>query len=62
MKYSLVGVDGNAFGVMGYVVNAMKKEGKDEIAVSDYLYDARQGSYDSLLAISASMVDELNGE
>jgi len=27
-KYNLIGIDGNAFSVMGYVQNAMKHEGK----------------------------------
>lgn len=36
-KYTLVGVDGNAFAVMGYVQNAMRKSGFSKEEISAYL-------------------------
>ena len=29
-KYTLVGVDGNAFAIMGYTANALKREGQHQ--------------------------------
>jgi len=60
MKYNLVGVNGNAFAVMGYVGNAMKKEGKSQEDVKKYYDDAQSGDYNNLLAVSSDMVDKLN--
>ena len=31
MKYDLVGVDGNAFSIMGYTSNALKREGLGDL-------------------------------
>ena len=39
-KYNLVGVDGNAFAVMGYVRNAMRAEGFSRKEIEDYSKDA----------------------
>lgn len=38
MKYDLVGVDGNAWSVMGYVARAMENEGMSREEVSAYHY------------------------
>lgn len=38
---SLVGVDGNAFAIMGYVVRAMKECGKTTDEVSEYMKQAK---------------------
>lgn len=59
-KYNLVGVDGNAFSVMGYVAKAMENEGKTEEEVEAYQKEAMSGNYTHLLATSLVMVDELN--
>lgn len=56
-KYTLVGVDGNAFSVMGYVVKAMRTEGLSAAEISEYTTLAMSGNYDQLIALS---VDELN--
>lgn len=59
-KYSLVGVDGNAYAVMGYVMTAMRecKMSRDEIDA--YQKRATSGDYDNLLAESMKMVGECN--
>lgn len=60
MKYSLIGVNGNAFAIMGYVRNCMQKEGKTEEEKKAYIDTARSGDYNNLLAVSLGMIDELN--
>lgn len=60
-KYNLVGVDGNAYSVMGYVRNAMRREGRTKEEIAKYTEDATSGDYNNLLMVSAEMVDELNG-
>lgn len=59
-KYNLVGVDGNAFSVMGYVAKAMRNEGKSREQIDAYYADAKSGDYDHLLSVSIQMIDELN--
>jgi hypothetical protein len=59
-KYSLVGVDGNAFCVMGYVTRAMRKEGKSNEEIDEYRKKAMSADYNNLLCESMNMIDELN--
>ena len=59
-KYSLVGIDGNAFAIMSYVSKAMKAEGQDKEQIDAYLNNARYGTYEHLLCVSAEMIDFLN--
>lgn len=59
-RYNLVGVDGNAFSVMGYVREAMRVEHKTRVEIDEYTKDAMSGDYDHLLAVSLKMVDSLN--
>lgn len=60
--YNLVGVDGNAFSVMGYVSKAMKRERKPQKEIDAYLKDAQSSDYDHLISVSVDMVTKLNGE
>jgi hypothetical protein len=62
MKYNLVGVDGNAFSIMGYVINAMKKEKRSTEEQKSYQKRAMSGNYDNLLFESVKIIDELNKE
>ena len=59
-KYCLVGVNGNAYSVMGYVRMAMKESGFNEQEIKAYLDDATSSDYDHLLAVSDEMVDKCN--
>lgn len=59
-KYTLVGVDGNAFSIMGYVLKCMRKEKKSQGEIDTYLADAQSSNYDHLVAVSAKMIEELN--
>lgn len=62
MKYSLVGIDGNAFSIMGYVRKAMRKEGKSSEEIEKYTEDAKSSDYNHLLVVSMEMVESLNEE
>ena len=60
--YSLIGVDGNAFSVMGYVSKAMKREHKPQKEIDAYLKDAQSSDYNHLIAVSVEMCENLNAE
>lgn len=61
-NYSLVGVDGNAFCVMGYVSKAMKECGKTKEEIDEYLKNAKSSDYNNLLCVSMNMIEKLNEE
>lgn len=58
--FSLVGVNGNAFSVMAYVSNAMKKVGYNPSDIAEYRKKATSGDYDMLLCLSMEMIDNCN--
>ena len=58
--YDLVGVDGNAFSVMGYVSNAMRRSGFSTKERDEYLADAQSSDYNHLLYTSVQMVEKVN--
>lgn len=57
--FSLVGVDGNAFSIMGYTSRAMKKAGFTD-QVESYQLQATSGNYHELVCLSAQWVDRCN--
>ncbi|SDB14899.1 hypothetical protein [Eubacterium oxidoreducens] len=59
MKYDLVGIDGNAFSVMGYTAKALRREGlEDKI---DEMYErAQSGDYNNLLCVCMEYIDMAN--
>lgn len=59
MKYSLVGVDGNAFSVMGYTAKALRSEGLGDL-VNKMQNEAMSGDYDHLLCICCDYVEIAN--
>ena len=59
-NYSLIGVDGNAYSIMGYVQRAMRECGCSKEEIVKYIEDATRGTYDELLVVSADKIDELN--
>ena len=61
-KYTLADVDGNAFAIMAYVRSAMRREGKSNEEVNNYIKDAQSGDYQHLLQVSVEMCEKLNGE
>ena len=60
MKYELVGIDGNAFSVMGYVVRAMQECKLSKKEQNEYQKRAMSGDYDNLLCESVQMIDKCN--
>lgn len=58
-KYTLVGVDGNAYSVMGYVARAMQREGLRE-EVSKMHDEAKSGDYNHLLVVCMDYLDKAN--
>ena len=58
-KYSLVGVNGNAFSVMGYTAQALKREGLRDL-VGKMHEEATAGDYDNLLAVCMRYIDMAN--
>ena len=61
-KYTLADVDGNAFAIMAYVRSAMKREGKSNEEVNNYIKDAQSDDYRHLIEVSVEMCEKLNGE
>lgn len=59
-KFSLVGVDGNAFNVMAYVKTVMREAGFSKKERSEYVEDCMRGDYDRLLILSEDMIDRCN--
>lgn len=58
--FNLVGINGNAFSVMGYVVSAMRKAGFNPSDIQEYQKKATSGNYDMLLCLSMKMIDKCN--
>jgi hypothetical protein len=58
-KYSLIGVDGNAFSVMGYVRSALKKEGLSNLC-EEYSHQAMSSDYSNLLCVSMDYIEKCN--
>lgn len=49
---NLVGVDGNAFAVMGYTATMLRMAGNSKEVVDTYMAAATSGDYDNLLSVS----------
>jgi len=59
-KYTLVGVDGNAFNIMGYVRGAMRACRFSADEISAYTKDAMSSDYNHLVFVSLNMIDKCN--
>jgi len=60
MEYNLVGQDGNAFALMGYTSNAMKREGFTKEEIADVMANARMSDYDHLLCVLDEAIQKCN--
>jgi len=60
--YTLVGVNGNAFAIMAYVVRAMKEVGFPVEKINVYKSIATIKDYNWLLCKSIEMIEEVNDE
>ena len=58
--YTLVGVDGNAYAIMGYVRIAMRRAGMSKEDIDAYTKDATSSDYNHLLVVSCEMIDKVN--
>lgn len=58
-KYSLVGVDGNAFAIMGYTARALKREGLSNL-VNEMYEKAESGDYHNLIVVCDEYIDKAN--
>lgn len=59
-KYDLVGIDGNAFAIMGYVRRALIESGHED-KVEEYFAKAKSGNYNNFIVVSLDYVDMANG-
>lgn len=67
-KYSLIGVNGNAFAVMGYVGNAFDESGRvlkrphviTKANKDNYMSLAMSGNYNELLSLSIDVLEDIN--
>lgn len=58
--YSLVGVDGNAFALMGYTAKAMRRAGFTEAEIKGMYAEAESGDYYNLIAVCDDYVNKVN--
>ena len=58
--FDLVGIDGNAFSVIGYTSKAMKKAGYSQQEIKQYQQLATSGDYNALLVLSYEWIDKCN--
>jgi len=53
----LVGMDGNAFSIMGRVLNALKTAGISQSEIDEFIKQATASNYDNLLMTVAEWVN-----
>ena len=58
-KYTLVGVDGNAFALMGYTSRALKETGHKDLTEQMYK-EATAGDYNNLICVCDRYLDIAN--
>ena len=58
--YTLVGINGNAYSIMGYVRVAMDDANMTNDDIDAYVKDATSSDYNHLLAVSCEMIDRVN--
>lgn len=58
--YSLIGVDGNAYSIMGYTARAMKDAGCSKEEVDKMHEEAMSGDYSNLICVCDNWIDKVN--
>jgi hypothetical protein len=58
VKLKLVGVDGNAFALLGAFQSAARRQGWPAQQITEVTTEARSGDYDHLLATLAKYTEE----
>lgn len=56
----MVGVDGNAFSVIGYTSKAMRRSKFTSAEISAYRKKAISGDYNNVLSVSMDQIDKVN--
>ena len=56
IEVQLVGLDGNAFSIMGRVMDALKKAGVPKEEIDEYYAQSTSGDYDNLLRTACEWV------
>lgn len=59
-KYSLVGIDGNAFSLMGYTSKCMKSTGFSKEDIDKVMEDAMSSDYNHLIVVLDNAVQACN--
>ena len=59
MRYSLVGVDGNAFAIMGYTSRVLKEVGRRGL-IEKMRTEAMSGDYNHLICVCMEYIDMAN--
>lgn len=54
---SLVGVDGNAFSVIGFTQKALRRAGASQEFIASYQAEVMSGDYDHVIATSVMYLD-----
>ena len=58
--YSLVGVDGNAFAIMGYTAKAMRRADFSKEEIDNMYEESKSSDYDNLICVCAGYIDKVN--
>lgn len=58
--YSIIGTDGNAFAIIGYVMQSMRTCGKTQAEIDNYRKAAIRSTYSNLIVVSEEMCRSLN--
>lgn len=58
--YTLIGINGNAYSIMGYVRVAMDDANMTNDDIDAYVKDATSSDYNHLVAVSCEMIDKVN--
>ena len=58
--YTLIGINGNAYSIMGYVRDAMHDANMTNKDIDAYVKDATSSDYNHLVAVSCEMIDRVN--
>ncbi len=57
IQVQLTGMDGNAFSILGRVMDAMKKANVSQADIDEFIKDATSDNYDNLLTTVAKWVN-----
>ena len=59
-RYSLIGIDRNAFAIMGYVQRAMRHEKFTKEEIDAYIKKATSSDYYHLIVVSMEQIEKCN--